>query len=60
MNLLFDGSDAQKLRKILDRKDLFVTCAVENNLVAFCLKQQLNDGTERICDRAMFHIPEEK
>ena len=60
MNIIYDGSTAQRLRKILDRKDLYITCDIEGDVVALCLKQQLKNGTERICGHASFHIPEEK
>ena len=60
MKMIYDVADIRKLEKILDRQDLYMTCAVEGDAVAVCLKQQLNDGTERICDHAMFHIPKEQ
>ena len=59
MKIIYDASTAQKIRNILKREDIYVTMDVEGNCVAFCLKQQMKDGTERICDHAMFHIPEE-
>lgn len=35
MNIVYDGSTAQKIRNILKREDIYVTMDVEGNCVAF-------------------------
>ena len=61
MNMIYYGSDAQNLRKILDRKDIYLTLSVtENGWVYLNLKQKHKDGTETFEGSARFHVPEEE